>query len=241
MKKFLLSGMIAIGLASPSGAAEINGRARVVDGDTLVLDGVKIRFNGVDAPETDQVCLNDKGEQWACGVVARDRLAERIGGADVSCSTLGADRYGRSLAKCRVGQQDLQQWLVREGLALSYRQYSHDYDSEENGARQRQAGMWGGAFIAPWDWRHRSKNTEIKGAYAVPVSAQAKLLGRVASGMNPNAECAIRGNVNRKNERIYHLPGMRDYANTRMDKRTGERWFCTEDEATAAGWRKALR
>lgn len=240
-RKSVLQVVAAVVFGGTAAAAEITGHARVVDGDTLYLDGAKIRFNGIDAPETDQVCLDDHGKHWACGITARDKLVEHIGASEVTCSTVGTDQYGRFLAQCRVGEDDLQRWLVRQGLALSYRQYSHAYDADEEVAHQHSTGMWSGAFIAPWDWRHRNKQTEIKGAYAVPINAQTELLGSVSADAAPNSQCVIKGNVNRKGERIYHMPGMRDYAHTRMDKGTGERWFCTEDEAAAAGWRKAMR
>jgi hypothetical protein len=131
--------------------------------------------------------------------------------------------------------------MVHQGWALSFVKYSDSFDADEVAAREAQAGLWQGAFIAPWDWRHRSKETVILGAAAVPVNAQTILLGAVSAAGAPDPNCVIKGNVNRKGERIYHLPGQLNYSQTSMTKGLGERWFCTEAEAEAAGWRKAAR
>jgi hypothetical protein len=100
--------------------------------------------------------------------------------------------------------------------------------------------MWSGAFIAPWDWRHRDRQTIILGALSVPVTAQTLLLAPASAAGAPSPDCLIKGNVNRKGERIYHLPGGPHYAQVNMNS-GGKRWFCTEQEAQAAGWRPAAR
>jgi hypothetical protein len=95
-------------------------------------------------------------------------------------------------------------------------------------------------FFAPWDWRHRDRDTVILGALSVPVTAQAELLAPASSATAPSPECTIKGNVNRKGERIYHMPGQIAYARVNMQD-PQKRWFCSEDEARAAGWRPAKR
>jgi endonuclease YncB( thermonuclease family) len=227
--------------ASPAFAADISGVPRIVDGDTVEIGQVKIRLSGIDAPETDQVCLDGNGEKWACGIVARDQLIRHSNGQPWECTTTGNDQYGRSLANCFIEGEDVSKWMVRSGWALSFVRYSHAYDADEVVARDAHAGLWSGAFIAPWDWRHRNKMTIILGAASVPVNAQTILLGAVSASEAPSPECVIKGNVNRKGERIYHLPGQLNYAQINMAKGLGERWFCTEAEADAAGWRKAVR
>ena len=112
-------------------------------------------MDGIDAPETDQVCLDQKEQVWPCGLAARDRLATKVAGQKLTCVTSGTDRYGRSLAGCRLDSEDIQSWLVRQGLALSFTRYSHAYDGDEDKARRSKVGMWAGSFIAPWDWRSR--------------------------------------------------------------------------------------
>jgi endonuclease YncB( thermonuclease family) len=213
---------------------------RIVDGDTVQIGETKIRLQGVDAPETDQLCLDANGQSWACGISARDELIKYSAGRDWDCDLASTDRYGRSLGSCFVEGEDVSAWLVQQGWALAFVKYSHSYDADEVAAREAHAGLWQGAFIAPWDWRHRNKETVVLGAAAVPRNAQVILLGAVSAAEAPDPSCVIKGNVNRKGERIYHLPGQLNYSKTSMDKGLGERWFCTEAEAEAAGWRKAV-
>jgi endonuclease YncB( thermonuclease family) len=228
-------------MASTAFAAEVTGVPRIVDGDTVEIGRVKIRLSGIDAPETDQICLDAKREKWACGIAARDELIRHSNGQIWECTTTGSDQYGRSLANCYIDGDDVSAWMVRSGWALSFVHYSHAYDADETTARDAGAGLWSGSFIAPWDWRHRNMTTIILGRASVPVNAQTILLGAVSASEAPSPECVIKGNVNRKGERIYHLPGQLNYAQINMAKGLGERWFCTEVEAEAAGWRKANR
>ena len=95
-------------------------------------------------------------------------------------------------------------------------------------------GLWAGAFIAPWDWRHRNGSTAVLGAISVPVDAQKTSLGAVSSAGAPSADCTIKANTGGR-ECIYHQPGDRWYAKMKMD--SGKRWFCTVAEAEAAGCR----
>ena len=221
-------------------ADAISGVARIVDGDTLAIGDIKIRLEGIDAPETDQVCLDAAAAKWACGVVARDRLIAHINGRPIECRPTGTDRYGRTLAVCSVAGDDLNAWMVHEGWALAFVRYSTAYVKEEEKAHAAQRGLWRGAFIAPWDWRHRDKGTTILGPLSVPITAQKQLLEPVSAEGAPSHDCIIKGNVNREGERIYHMPGGNSYAKINMDV-PGKRWFCSEDEAKAAGWRPAKR
>jgi endonuclease YncB( thermonuclease family) len=218
----------------------LHGIPRIVDGDTLIINGARIRLEGIDTPETDQVCLNAKGAQWTCGIEARDRLKAHVAGREISCADKGIDRYNRTLAICSLAGEDLNRWLVREGLALAYVHYSRLYVDSETEARHALRGLWSGAFIAPWDWRHRHKQTVILGALSVPVNAQVVLVAPASAQGAPSADCTIKGNVNRKGERIYHMPGQHDYASINMTYHE-KRWFCSSEEAEAAGWRRALR
>jgi endonuclease YncB( thermonuclease family) len=168
--------LITLLITTPAMATDITGVPRIVDGDTVEIATTKIRLTGIDAPETDQVCLDPIGERWACGLTARDELVEHAGGKPWTCHVTGLDRYGRSLAGCEVDGQDIGQWMVRSGWAMSFVRYRHAYDADERAARNEQQGLWVGAFIAPWDWRHRSVTTTILGATAVPVGGQKMLL-----------------------------------------------------------------
>jgi endonuclease YncB( thermonuclease family) len=225
-------------LSSASAADVVSGLARVIDGETIAIGSQHIRLKGIDAPETDQVCLNAKGERWTCGIAARDRLSTHVAGRNTSCVAHGEDRYGRTLAICSTADENLNAWMVREGLALAYVKYSREYVGDEAAARELRKGMWAGAFIAPWDWRHRDSRTSILGALSVPSTAQAQLSNPVSSTTAPTPECIIKGNVNTHGERIYHAPGQTAYSKINMqDPR--KRWFCSEEDARTAGWRPA--
>jgi endonuclease YncB( thermonuclease family) len=169
--------LTAVAFTFPAQAGDLVGSAHVHDGDTLTLGNTKVRLEGIDAPETDQLCLTSKSKIWHCGLEARDKLRAKIGMAPVTCELKGHDRYRRTLAICSANDIDLNAWLVRQGWALSFVRYGDRYRAEENEARRERRGLWAGAFIAPWDWRHRSKRTEILGAGQVPIEAQ-KLLVR---------------------------------------------------------------
>lgn len=131
-------------------------------------------------------------------------------------------------------------WMVHEGWALAFVRYSIAYVKEEEKAHTAQRGLWSGAFIAPWDRRHRDKGSTILGPLSVPITAQKQLLEPVSAESAPSHNCIIKGNVNREGEHIYHMPGGNSYAKINMDA-PGKRWFCSEDEAKAAGWRPPKR
>jgi endonuclease YncB( thermonuclease family) len=221
-------------------ANEIRGVPRIVDGDTIQIGTSKIRLEGIDSPETDQLCLDHEGKRWTCGIEARDRLIQKAGRGKVwTCRTNSRDRYGRALATCEVEGANINRWMVREGWALSFVRYSHEYDTDELSARQAKAGLWSGAFVAPWDWRSRTKNTIILGAESVSKDSQSILLSAASAADAPTPGCAIKGNMTRKGECIYHVPGGRYYSTVKMDVGKGKRWFCYETEAEAAGCRRS--
>jgi hypothetical protein len=130
---------------------------------------------------------------------------------------------------------------VKNGWALSYVRFSHDYDADEKAAREAKAGMWQGAFIAPWDWRVRNKKTVILGFAKPPENAHAILLASASGPVAPSPDCTIKGNVNSSGECIYHKPTSRWYAQIKMQISKGTRWFCSVDEAEAAGCRETRR
>src|SRR4051812_16524005 len=229
-------------LPSLAQAADIIGTAKVRDGDEIQIGNSRIRLGGISAPAVDQLCLNPNGERWSCGAAARDELIKHADNKRWTCHTRQvADRRGRIVARCEVDGEDIQKWLVRQGWALSYARFSRDYEPDEKAAREAKAGMWQGAFIAPWDWRVRNKKTAILGAVKPPEHALAILLASASGPVAPSPDCAIKGNVNRSGECIYHRPGSRWYAKIKMNIAKGTRWFCSVDEAEAAGCREPRR
>lgn len=223
----LLVVMALVGVLAAPAAAEIVGRGRALDGDTLALGGLTLRLFGIDAPETDQTCGAADGADWACGAAAAARLAALIEGVELACVAEERDRYGRVVATCFADGRDLGAALVAEGLAWAYLRYSDAYAGLEAEARAAARGLWQGPALAAWDWRRAEGFRAAAGAPAAAPDAAA-----------PEG-CAIKGNINARGGRIYHTPASRDYVRTVIDEAKGERWFCDEAEARAAGWRPA--
>lgn len=129
----------------------IEGNVRIIDGDSLFVAGREVRLAGIDAPELAQTCRRE-GRDWPCGRVARQELAAMVGGAAVRCRVREHDRYGRALARCEAGGNDLGASMVRAGYALAY----GAYDAEEGSARTEGKGVWSGSFERPAAWRERN-------------------------------------------------------------------------------------
>ncbi|HMB11022.1 thermonuclease family protein [Saliniramus sp.] len=215
-------------------APRLTGLVRVVDGDTISLGEHRIRLHGIDAPESDQACLDPQGAPWPCGDAATERLAALIGDDPVHCSERDIDRYQRIIGECFTDSTNLNATLVAEGLAFAYRRFSLDYAGLEDEAREAGRGIWAGTVQAPWDHRRNPQHMLIPDVGATGSTSAAQDAG---SGLQPPGDCAIKGNINRHGERIYHTPDSSSYSRTRIDESRGQRWFCTEEEARAAGWR----
>ena len=125
---------------------------RVVDGDTIHLNGEKIRFTGIDTPELKQTCIKE-GFIDPCGVTAKEILIVKIGDNKVECISEGKDRYKRTLAECFVNDESLSSYLVRSGYAFAYRRYSKKFIVDEDYAKLNKIGMWSMEFDYPWDYR----------------------------------------------------------------------------------------
>ena len=130
-------------------------KAKVVDGDTIHLNGEKIRFSGIDTPEIKQIC-NKNNEVIKCGIRAKELLINKIGKNTVKCVNEGVDRYKRILAECFVNNQSLSKYLVREGYAFAYKKYSTKFIEDENYAKKNKKGMWSMTFEYPWDYRGKN-------------------------------------------------------------------------------------
>ena len=207
--------------------ADVSGRARVIDGDTIEVNGDRIRLHGIDAPESAQTCVAES-KRWQCGRHATRVLDDRIAGRAVDCEQRDRDRYGRIVAVCRLGGGDLNAWMVAEGWALAYRRYSSAYVAQEAAAKAARRGLWRGDFVAPWDWRAGGR---LQSAHQDARSDTGQKSG----------DCRIKGNISRDGTRIYHVLGGKYYERTRISPQKGERWFCSEAEAQSAGWRRSRR
>ncbi len=128
---------------------------KVVDGDTIVLNGEKIRFSGIDTPELKQTCIQDD-QEIDCGMFARMLLVKKIGNNTPECISEGKDFYKRTLAECFVNGESLSSFLVRSGYAFAYRKYSKKFIKDEEFAKANKLGMWSMTFQYPWDFRKTS-------------------------------------------------------------------------------------
>ncbi|MEX0621581.1 MAG: thermonuclease family protein [Candidatus Woykebacteria bacterium] len=195
---------------------------RVVDGDTIEIEtGQKVRYIGIDTPET-----SDPRTGVQCfGKEATKKNRELVEGKRVRLEkdVSETDKYGRLLRYIFVpspssGQDGLvSETLVKEGFAFSSPyppdiKYQDIFNKAEKFAKKNDKGLWGSCgFIAGVD----DKQTA------------------------PETDCVIKGNIGGSGEKIYHLPGQRYYNQTVISEDKGERWFCTESAAQAAGWRKS--
>lgn len=146
-------------LQSEQARDRVGDLAHVIDGDTLDINGTRIRMFGIDAPEGRQTCRRNRSD-WACGEASTDALVDAINQREVRCEERDTDRYGRVVAECWTGNRNLNAWMVAEGWAVAYRQYGGDiYDAEEHAAKDAKRGVWSSRFDMPWDWRRHARST----------------------------------------------------------------------------------
>lgn len=220
--------------------------AIVKDGRTLQLGNVTYRLQGIDAPDLDQICVNERADPWACGLDARDELIKLIGDRAVACQDVGADPTfkARRLGMCVVeGSIDnLSRRLVQDGLAVSLEPEAKGrFAADEATAREVRKGLWRGCFVAPQKFRQWELAAPQLGASCRDdKKAELQSLLFPAEPVMPPG-CSIKGKFAKRarvtgNVGVYHLQGCRSYASLAKP----ERWFCSEDDAKAAGFRRAF-
>ena len=198
--------------------AEITGKIRVIDGDTFDVGTTRVRLHGIDAPEQDQPCKSELGTDYACGEWVTAQVRRLYQGTVATCDPITQDRYGRTVARCFVAGQDVGRRLVADGLAYAFRRYSMDYDLEEKAAFVAERGLHGFDLQTPAQHRRSPPRARL----------------------SVNQDCVIKGNIS-ANGKIFHVPGQEHYGKTVITPSKGERLFCSEAEAVAAGWRRARR
>ena len=201
-------------------AASISGPVKITDGDTVKILDMPIRLEGIDAPETGQTCKRPGGGQYACGVDSTNFLRSMTNNQEVTCEGAERDRYKRLLATCYVGETNINRQMVLNGWAVAYLQYSDTYAEEEQLAKTKRRGIWNGEFVRP----HQFRAAAWEGS-------------RKSTDVADQGQCVIKGNINSKGIKIYHAPWSKSYKRTKINIAKGERWFCDEAEAQAAGWR----
>ena len=157
----LLASSAPLSLSSAADA-EIAGAAVTITGDTIEVDGRRLRLYGVTSPAIDQLCTGARA-QWRCGLVARMMLDERIGSSPVICRRQGTDGPDRILARCRLDDEqdtELNRWMVASGWALASETHGQTFKPEEAKARRRGAGLWRDGFAPSNDWRRIAERDE---------------------------------------------------------------------------------
>jgi endonuclease YncB( thermonuclease family) len=157
--RFLLSASSVFLSVCAAAHAELAGAAVIISGDTIEVQGRRVRLSGVTAPGIDQLCVNPRA-QWRCGMVARLKLEQRIGSSSLICREQGADRHGWILGRCRIddGQgTNLNRWLVTFGWALAS---GEAYREAEKRAMSSGAGLWRDGFVPSDDWRRIAESAE---------------------------------------------------------------------------------
>ena len=206
-----------------SSAVETDGVlvTRVVDGDTIEIEGgQKVRYIGIDTPE-----VADPRKPVQCfGKEASNKNKDLVEGKRVRLEkdVSETDKYGRLLRYVYSGNIFVNELLVREGYAFSSTyppdvKYQDLFNKAEKEAREANRGLWGSCGFA------RLPDGQVAGTKTTA----------------PATDCVIKGNISSSSEKIYHLPGQRYYNQTVISESKGERWFCTEEEAQKAGWRKS--
>ena len=206
-------------LVPATSAGSLSGRATALSGDSLRIDGELVRLSGIEAPAPAHPCLKANGRRWSCGATATSALQRLVRGRIVSCDVSGVDDAGRKLASCRMGETDIAGELVRGGHVFAGDGMFASYANDEDSARTARTGLWQGETVRPKEWRERAweeaKRTAPEG-------------------------CPIKGIV-RASARLYAMPWSDGYIGAKVRTIKGERWFCSEDDARAAGFRLADR
>jgi endonuclease YncB( thermonuclease family) len=236
-----LTALLFTFFASQSFAAD----AIVRDGDKILLGKTLYHLASVDAPEFDQLCINDYADPFACGVQARDQLVALIGKRQVRCQDLGPDKaypkWRSGICSVEGEPSSLNRLMIRAGFALNIEGPNGGrFRPEEADAKEARAGMWKGCFIAPQDFRRWDQHAVLLG-----VSCRSDKDKELREALFPaqttappgcaiKAKFAVRAHVT-GNVGVYQLQGCRAYPSTTKP----DRWFCTEDDAQADGFRRA--
>lgn len=241
-RTFLVAVLLSIVLPTSQSTAAT---AVIRDGSTLQLGNVTYRLDGIDVPSVDQPCIDEHADVWTCGIDARDQLAKLTAGKQVRCDDLGADPVykKRRLGVCKIEGEttSLSQMLVRDGFAVNVEaSASGRFKADEARAKEDRQGLWKGCFAAPADFRGAKKDGALFGS-ACRADRDKQIREALfpedlvmPAGCNIKGKYAVRARVT-GNLGIYHLQACRSYPGLGNP----DRWFCSEEDAQAAGFRRA--
>lgn len=151
----VLAVLLLLAQVSPASRADLRGPARIIDGDTIEIERLTVRLNGIDAPELQQTCIKES-KVWACGEVAVEALRGLVHDRRVECWIKGTDPHGHFLAYCVVAGKDIGGQMVEHGWALAHYLFSYEYSRAEQRAKSARVGIWASGFETPWEWRKRT-------------------------------------------------------------------------------------
>ena len=154
--KFLFTFFLILFSSTSFAEKIIEGKAKIIDGDTIHIDKNKIRLHGIDAPETNQTC-NKNNVVWNCGIESTLVLKKLISKKDIRCEIINIDRYKRYVAECLVNNININKYMVQSGWAIAYRYYSIKFVEDEEIAKKQKLGIWKGTFIEPYLFRKNHK------------------------------------------------------------------------------------
>ena len=198
------------------GGRTVEGRAVALSGDLLRIGPSVVKLAGIEVPEREQRCLRPGNRRWRCADAAQDALARLTRGRAIKCDIKGTDAAGRASGVCFDGATDIGAALVKGGHAFAERGFLARYGRQEAQAQAAKIGLWSGEAERPESFRARTWEEAKRSA--------------------PDG-CPIKGQVAR-GEKVYVLPWSPEYGRVRVSKARGGRWFCSEQEAIAAGWER---
>jgi len=155
--KFLITFFLILFSSTSFAEKIIEGKAKIIDGDTIHINKNKIRLHGIDAPEIDQTCTI-KNKMWHCGLESSAALKKLVLDNNISCVVSDIDKYKRYIAECFINNKNINKFMVRNGWAIAYRYYSLDFVEDENLAKKDKIGLWQGKFQEPYLYRKSKKN-----------------------------------------------------------------------------------
>jgi endonuclease YncB( thermonuclease family) len=202
------------------GGAAVEGRAVVLSGDTVRVNAKLFRLSGIEAPDRNQDCIKPGNRRWRCGQAAITALEKATRGKQLACKPSGsADTAGRTQASCTIDGRDIAAGLVRDGHVFAVSSFLGGYGSEESEAKRIKAGLWTGEAERPTDYRAK--------------------LWETAKKASPEG-CPIKGTI-AGSTKVFIVPWANDYRKASVRLAKGERWFCSEADAVAAGWKASER